>query len=219
MTVSVLIVDDQELVRSGLRALLARSDDINVVGESGNGRDAVAQALTLLPDIILMDLRMPVLDGVAATGLIAQDERLSACRVIVLTTFDADADVFEALRAGASGFLLKDTSPQQLREAVRTVARGDGWLSPAVTERVMRAASAGGERAAREDLLASVTARERDVLREVGRGLSNDEIAEVLVISPATARTYVSRLLAKLGARDRSQLVVTAYESGLVRPC
>lgn len=216
--IRVVVVDDQALVREGLRALLDRAADIEVVGEAADGRDAVHVTRRLRPDVVLMDVRMPGTDGIAATEQILGDEILVATKVVVLTTFDTDEHVFAAIRAGASGFLLKDTSPDALRDAVRVVARGESLLSPAVTARVMKAARSGAASPEAVDRLAPLTDREREVLAQVGRGLSNDEIARVLFISPATARTHVGRLLTKTGARDRSGLVVLAYESGLVRP-
>lgn len=216
--IRVVVVDDQALVREGLRALLERAADIEVVGEAADGRDAVHVTRRLRPDVVLMDVRMPGTDGIVAAEQILGDETLVSTKVVVLTTFDTDEHVFAAIRAGASGFLLKDTSPDGLRDAVRVVARGESLLSPAVTARVMKAARSGAASPAAVDRLAPLTDREREVLAQVGRGLSNDEIARVLFISPATARTHVGRLLTKTGARDRSGLVVLAYESGLVRP-
>lgn len=216
--IRVVVVDDQALVREGLRALLERAADIEVVGEAADGRDAVHVTRRLRPDVVLMDVRMPGTDGIVAAEQILGDETLVSTKVVVLTTFDTDEHVFAAIRAGASGFLLKDTSPDGLRDAVRVVARGESLLSPAVTARVMKAARSGAASPAAVDRLAPLTDREREVLAQVGRGLSNDEIARELFISPATARTHVGRLLTKTGARDRSGLVVLAYESGLVRP-
>jgi DNA-binding NarL/FixJ family response regulator len=215
--IRVALVDDQHLVRAGLRALLERSDDITVVGEAADGAAGVEVVVREKPDVVLMDVRMPGLDGLAATRRIVADPRLTAVHVVVLTTFDTDDHVFAAVRAGAAGFLLKDTAPDELRRAVRLVAAGDAMLSPAVTRRVMRSAAAGLPALA-TDRLAGLTEREREVLAEVGAGRSNAEIGERLSISPATARTHVSRLLGKLGARDRAQLVVLAYETGLVVP-
>lgn len=216
--IRVVLVDDQELVRAGLRGLAQRDGDIEVVGEAADGRAGLERVRELRPDLVLMDIRMPHLDGIAATARIAGDPALAEVRVIVLTTFDEDEDVLAALRAGAAGYLLKDLSPEDLRAAIRVVAGGDSLLSPSVTTTVLGQLGAG--RAARIDpaLLEGLTPREREVLALVGRGMSNDEIGEALALSPATARTYVSRLLAKLGARDRSRLVVVAYESGLVTP-
>jgi DNA-binding NarL/FixJ family response regulator len=213
--IRVALVDDQFLVRAGLRALLERAEDITVVGEAEDGDGAIALARAELPDVVLMDIRMPGLDGLAATRQIVADQRLRAVRVVMLTTFDTDEHVFDAIRAGAAGFLLKDVSPDDLRRAVRVVAGGEALLSPAVTRRVMTAAIKAPS--VRPAQLPELTEREREVLTEVAAGRSNDEIAGALFISPATARTYVSRLLAKLHARDRSQLVVIAYESGVVR--
>ncbi|QJY46102.1 response regulator transcription factor [Pseudonocardia broussonetiae] len=212
----VVLVDDQHLVRAGLRALLERAPDITVVGEAGDGAMGVAVVRAERPDVVLMDVRMPGTDGLTATRRILADPALAAVRVVVLTTFDDDEHLFEAIRAGAAGFLLKDTAPDALRDAVRTVAGGDALLSPAVTRRVLAAAARSP--VARPERLAGLTAREREVLAHVGAGRSNAEIGAVLHLSPDTARTYVSRLLTKLAARDRSQLVVIAYESGLVRP-
>ncbi|MEU9832473.1 response regulator transcription factor [Streptosporangium sp. NPDC048047] len=215
--IRVVLVDDQYLVRTGLRALLERAPDITVVGEADDGASGVATARALRPDLVLMDVRMPGVDGIEATRRIVADDRLRPVRVVVLTTFDTDEYLFAAIRAGAVGFLLKDTGPEELREAVRTVASGDALLSPAVTQRVLNAVA---EASGRLDpgLVAGLTEREREVLAEIALGRSNAEIAEALFISPATARTYVSRLLTKLDARDRAQLVVIAYRSGLVRP-
>ena len=216
--IRIVLVDDQELVRTGLRALAERDGDIEVVGEAADGRAGLARVRELRPDLVLMDLRMPLLDGIAATARITADPTLDEVRVVVLTTFDEDEDVLAAIRAGAAGYLLKDVAPAALREAVRVVAGGDSLLSPAVTSTVL--ARLGEHLATRVEpgLLDALTPREREVLALVGRGMSNDEIGARLHLSPATARTYVSRLLAKLRARDRSRLVVLAYESGLVRP-
>lgn len=214
--VRVVLVDDQHLVRAGLRALLDRAPDIAVVGEAGDGATGFAVVRTERPDVVLMDVRMPGTDGLAATRRILADPALAGVRVVMLTTFDDDEYLFEAIRAGAAGFLLKDTAPDALRDAVRTVAGGDALLSPAVTRRVLDAVARSP--AVDPGRLAELTERERDVLAEVGAGRSNAEVGTALHLSPDTARTYVSRLLAKLGARDRSQLVVIAYETGLVRP-
>ena len=216
--IRIVLVDDQELVRTGLRALAERDGDIEVVGEASDGRSGLSRVRELRPDVVLMDLRMPQLDGIAATARITADPTLDAVRVVVLTTFDEDEDVLAAIRAGAAGYLLKDVAPAALREAVRVVAGGEALLSPAVTTTVL--ARLGEHLATRVEpgLLDALTPREREVLALVGRGMSNDEIGARLHLSPATARTYVSRLLAKLRARDRSRLVVLAYESGLVRP-
>ncbi len=242
--IRVLLADDQVLVRAGFRMLLESADDITVVGEAANGGTAVALAREHAPDVVLMDLHMPEVDGVTATRLIAGDPRLAATRVVVLTTFDDDQTVFSALRAGASGFLVKDVEPEELLQAVRVVARGDALLSPSVTKAVISAFASGGqppdlraERAAAPPAsgrpesskgsgrssggravppgLASLTDREREVVGLVAEGLSNDEIARKLVVSPLTAKTHVSRAMTKLNARDRAQLVVFAYEYGL----
>jgi DNA-binding NarL/FixJ family response regulator len=216
--IRVAIVDDQELVRSGLCALIERAEDIDVIGEAADGSSAVRLVRSLRPDIVLMDVRMPGVDGVEATRRITIDPGLRAVRVIVLTTFHEDDVVLDAVRAGAAGFVLKDTSPDDLRTAIRVVAGGNALLSPAVTRTVLAevAAGAGPDPDARAKL-GELTEREREVLRAVAGGLSNDEIAADLHLSPATARTYVSRLLTKLDARDRAQLVVLAYTSGFTR--
>ncbi|MEV0201051.1 response regulator transcription factor [Nonomuraea sp. NPDC050691] len=214
--IRVALVDDQELMRAGLRALLERADDITVAGEAPDGAAGYALAVAERPDVVLMDIRMPGLDGIEATRRIVADARLRDVRVVVLTTFDTDEHLFDAIRAGASGFLLKNTAPDELRAAVRTVAAGDALLSPAVTRRVL-AAVAVRHRPAGERLLAGLTGRERELLAEIAAGRSNAEISARLFLSPATTRTYVSRLLTKLDARDRAQLVHIAYESGLVR--
>ena len=218
MTVRVVLADDQELVRAGLRALLERDPSIAVAGEAADGAAAVAVVAAERPDVVLMDLRMPVCDGIEATRRIVADPGLAAVRVVALTTYGTDEHVFAAIRAGAAGFLLKDCGPDELRRAVRLVAAGDALLSPAVTRRVMDAAVGTRRPAPDSSALAVLTDRERDVLAEVAGGLANDEIAAALHLSPATVRTYVSRLLTKLGARDRAQLVVLAYRAGLVRP-
>ena len=241
--IRVLLADDQVLVRAGFRMLLESAGDIAVVGEAANGGTAVALAREHAPDVVLMDLHMPEVDGVTATRLIAADPRLAVTRVVVLTTFDDDQTVFSALRAGASGFLVKDVEPEELLQAVRVVARGDALLSPSVTKAVISAFASGGQppdlrsgraavprdsgRSDRADRagssggraappgLASLTEREREVVALVATGLSNDEIASKLVVSPLTAKTHVSRAMTKLNARDRAQLVVFAYEYGL----
>jgi DNA-binding NarL/FixJ family response regulator len=216
--IRVVLADDQVLVRAGLRALLDAEADIEVVGEASDGAEAARVAAQTVPDVVLMDIRMPGVDGIAATRIIAADPHLERVRIVILTTFDLDEYVFDGLRSGASGFLVKDTEPVDLLRAVRTVAAGESLLSPRATRRLveeyaMRAKP--NERGAELDLL---TDREREVMTHVAGGLSNDEIARVLVISPATARTHVSRAMTKLGARDRAQLVMFAYELGLVRP-
>jgi DNA-binding NarL/FixJ family response regulator len=216
--IKVLLADDQALVRAGFRALLDAEPDIDVVGEASDGAAAVRLARQTHPDVILMDIRMPNVDGLEATRQITADGTLQGTRIVVLTTFDLDEYVFEALRVGASGFLVKDTEPVELLRGVRAVAAGDGLLSPGVTRRLI-AEFAGRTRApAPSRQLATLTEREREVMALVGAGLSNDEIAAKLVVSPATAKTHVSRAMVKLGARDRAQLVVFAYEAGLVRP-
>jgi len=217
-TIRVVLADDQELVRRGFGALINAEDGLEVVGEAANGNEAIEQAFASRPDVILMDIRMPVLDGIEATRRITADERLQPTRVLVLTTFDLDEYVYEALRAGASGFLLKDTAPQRLLDAIRVVADGDALIAPAITRRLIGEFAARPDPDRNDDVLGSLTARERGVLVEVGRGLTNAEIAERLFISPLTAKTHVSRILTKLNARDRAQLVVVAYETGLVQP-
>ena len=219
MTVRVLVADDQALVRAGFVALLAAQDDVDVVGEAADGEQAVELALRLRPDVVLMDIRMPGLDGLAATRRIVAAPQLADARVVVLTTFELDEYVFEALRSGASGFLVKSTEPADLVRAVRVVAAGEALLSPSVTRRLIAEYAARARPTpAPAGALGALTDREREVLALVAQGLSNEEIAERLVLSRATARTHVSRMLAKVGARDRTQLVVLAYESGLVRP-
>jgi DNA-binding NarL/FixJ family response regulator len=217
--IRVLVVDDQALVRAGFRVLIESDPDLKVVGEAENGRVAVERALETAPDVILMDIRMPELDGLEATRQIVADPRTAHTRVMILTTFDLDEYVFSALRVGASGFLLKDTEPAQLLDAIRVVAAGEALLAPNITRRLI-AEFVRRPEAARTDApeLTDLTTREREVLALVGRGLSNHEIADELVISPATAKTHVSRVMSKLDARDRAQLVVLAYESGLVEP-
>jgi DNA-binding NarL/FixJ family response regulator len=216
--IRVLLADDQALVRAGFRALLDAQDDVEVVAEAGDGAEAVRLAARHRPDVVLMDIRMPGLDGLEATRRIAADPALAGVKIVILTTFDLDEYVFEALRVGASGFLVKDTEPVELLRGVRAVASGDALLSPGVTRRLIAqfASQARAPRPATE--LSGLTDREREVMALVGAGLSNDEIAERLVVSPATAKTHVSRAMVKLGARDRAQLVVFAYEAGLVRP-
>ena len=216
--IRVLLADDQVLVRAGFRALLGAQDDIEVVGEAGDGDQAVRMAQELIPDVVLMDIRMPGTDGLAATRQIAADGQLADVRVVILTTFELDEYVFEAVRSGASGFLVKDTEPDELVQAVRVVAGGDALLSPSVTRRLIGEFAARAKEPQRPGGLAELTDREREVLALVGDGLSNNEIASRLYVSPATAKTHVSRAMIKLHARDRAQLVVIAYESGLVRP-
>jgi len=216
--IRVLLADDQVLVRAGFRALLDAQDDIEVIGEAGDGDQAVCLARELAPDVVLMDIRMPGTDGLAATRQIAADGQLADVRVVILTTFDLDEYVFEAVRSGASGFLVKDTEPDELVQAVRVVAGGDALLSPSVTRRLIGEFAARAKEPRRPGGLAELTDREQEVLALVGDGLSNGEIAKRLYVSPATAKTHVSRAMIKLQARDRAQLVVIAYESGLVRP-
>ncbi len=216
--IRVLLADDQALVRAGFRALLDAEPDVEVVGEAANGAEAVRLAATLLPDLVLMDIRMPDVDGLEATRRIAADQRLNAVRVVILTTFDLDEYVFEALRYGASGFLVKDTEPADLVRGVRSVAAGDALLSPGVTRRLVAEFAARAKEPRPAPSLNVLTEREREVVTLVATGLTNDEIADRLVVSPATAKTHVSRAMVKLGVRDRAQLVVIGYESGLVRP-
>ncbi len=216
--IRVLLADDQALVRAGFRALLDAQDGMEVVGEAGDGEEAVRLAKALLPHVVLMDIRMPGLDGLAATRTIGADVELASVRIVILSTFDLDEYVFEALRAGASGFLVKDTEPTELVRAVRAVVGGDALLSPGVTRRLVEEFAARRKDPALGPDLDLLTDREREVMAHVACGLSNDEIAERLFMSPATAKTHVSRAMTKLGARDRAQLVVFAYESGLVRP-
>jgi DNA-binding NarL/FixJ family response regulator len=215
---TVLIADDQALVRGGFRALLDAQADIEVVAEAADGDTAVALARKHRPDVVLMDVRMPGSDGLDATRRIVADPALANVRVVILTTFDLDEYVFEALRAGASGFLLKDTEPVDLLAAVRAVARGDALLAPSVTRRLIEEFAGRLREPRPSGTLDVLTEREREVVALVGGGLSNDEIAERLVVSPATAKTHVSRAMVKLAVRDRAQLVVLAYETGLVRP-
>jgi DNA-binding NarL/FixJ family response regulator len=216
--IRVLLADDQSLVRAGFRALLDAQPDIEVAGEAADGQVAVRAVRELRPDVVLMDIRMPLLDGLAATRRITDDESLSEVRVVMLTTFELDEYVFEAIRSGASGFLVKDTEPDELLRAVRAVVAGDALLSPGVTRRLIAEFAARSKEPATDDALDRLTEREREVLALVGIGLSNEEIARRLVVSPLTAKTHVSRTMVKLGVRDRAQLVVLAYESGLVRP-
>ncbi|MEU5723445.1 response regulator transcription factor [Micromonospora sp. NPDC047738] len=218
MAITVLLADDQHLVRSGFRSLLKRDRDIVVLDEASTGDEAVRTARALRPDVVLMDIRMPGMDGIAATRQIVADRQLQGSRVVILTTFETDEYVFTALAAGASGFLTKDIDPEGLRRAVRVVAAGEALLSPGVTRRVIAqlahrpAADTGSAR------LAALTEREREIVRLVASGLSNDAIAGHLVISPLTVKTHITRAIAKLDVRDRVQLVILAYETGLVRP-
>jgi DNA-binding NarL/FixJ family response regulator len=216
--IRVVLADDQALVRAGLRALLDDQDDIEVVAEAANGQEAISVVKSQRPDVVLMDIRMPELDGLAATRTIAADPALSDTKVVILTTFDLDEYVFEAVRIGASGFLVKDTEPTELLQGVRAVSRGDALLSPGVTRRLIAEFATRSRETAPTRVLEQLTEREREVVALVGEGLSNDEIAERLIMSPATAKTHVSRAMIKLHARDRAQLVVLAYETGLVKP-
>jgi len=216
--IRVLLVDDQALVRGGFRALLDAQEDIEVVGEADDGEEAVRLSREHAPDVVLMDIRMPGMDGLEATRLIVADEALKAVRIVILTTFDLDEYVFEALRVGASGFLVKNTEPAELVHAVRAVAAGDALLSPGVTKRLVNEFAARSRQPRPTVELDALTEREREVMALVAEGLTNAEIAERLVVSPATAKTHVSRAMVKLGVRDRAQMVVLAYESGLARP-
>ncbi|MEV6905441.1 response regulator transcription factor [Amycolatopsis sp. NPDC051071] len=219
MTIRVVLADDQALVRAGFRVLLETEDGFEVCGEAGDGEQAVAAAAEHKPDIVVMDIRMPGVDGLEATRRITANPELAGVKVLVLTTFDVDEYVYEALRAGASGFLLKDTEPVELLRALKVVAAGEALLAPTVTRRLIAEFVERPENR-RIDVSAvrQITDREREVLGLVAGGMSNDEIAAHLVISTATARTHVSRIMTKIGARDRAQLVVLAYESGLVSP-
>jgi DNA-binding NarL/FixJ family response regulator len=216
--ISVLLAEDQAMVRAGFHALIDAQPDVAVVGTAATGRAAVEQAVALRPDLVLMDIVMPDMDGLEATRRIVADPRLPATRVLVLTTFELDEYVFGALRAGASGFLLKGGEPADLVNAIRIVAGGESLLAPSVTRRLIQTYISQPQRAARSepDGMAELTAREREVLGLVATGLTNAEIAEALTLSPLTAKTHVSRILMKLGARDRVQLVVIAYQSGIV---
>ncbi|RSN52777.1 MULTISPECIES: response regulator [Actinomadura] len=216
--IRVVLADDQTLVRAGFRSILEGEDDIEIVAECGDGERAVRLAAELRPDVVLMDIRMPVLDGLEATRRITGDPRLDDVRVVILTTFDLDDYVYGAIKAGASGFLVKDTEPPELIHGVRVVARGDALLAPTVTRRLIAEFASRISTPPPAARLDALTDREREVLALVAAGLSNEEIAGRLVLSPATAKTHVSRILAKVGARDRAQLVVLAYETGMIRP-
>ncbi|HEX5368109.1 MAG TPA: response regulator transcription factor [Dehalococcoidia bacterium] len=216
--IQVLLADDQELVRAGFRALLDAEDGIEVVGEAGDGEAAVRLAAASRPNVVLMDIRMPGVDGLEATRRIVSNNALADVRVVILTTFDLDEYVFEALRLGASGFLVKNTRPADLVQAIRVVAEGEALLSPGVTRRLISRFAAQTRAPVQAPELSALTEREREIVALVAEGLSNEEIAERLSLSPWTAKTHVSRAMLKLGARDRAQLVVFAYESGLVKP-
>ncbi|XAS68031.1 response regulator transcription factor [Micrococcaceae bacterium Sec5.7] len=216
--IRILLADDQTLIRAGFRALLNAEPDMDVVAECGSGREAVRLAAREKPDVVLMDIRMPDGDGLAATRQIMAAPDLAGTRVIILTTFELDEYIAEAVRAGAAGFLVKDTEPEELLRAVRVVHDGDALLSPSVTRRIMAQLAVQQRAASRPVALDQITGREREVLQLVGEGLNNAEIAERLFITPLTAKTHVSRIMTKLLIRDRVQLVVLAYESGLVRP-
>jgi DNA-binding NarL/FixJ family response regulator len=214
--ITVLLADDQRLVRAGFKSILDGEPDISVIGEAANGAEAVHLARSLKPDVVLMDVRMPELDGLEATRRIIAE--LTGVKVVILTTFDLDDYVYGALRAGASGFLVKDTEPMELIHGVRVVARGDALIAPTVTRRLIAEFAGRVDRPAPSPRLKSLTEREREVMVLVAEGLSNDEIARKLVLSPATAKTHVSRIMTKLAVRDRAQLVVLAYESAMVKP-
>ena len=217
--IRVLIADDQALIRAGFRVLLDSADGVEVVGEAGNGAEAVDLARQRQADVVLMDIRMPIMDGLEATRRIAADDDLAGVKVIILTTFESDEYVYQAIRSGASGFLVKDAEPADLIQAVRVVAGGDALLAPSVTRRLITDIASRPERPQLDrSQLTGLTEREREVMGLVAGGLSNDEIAARLFVSPLTAKTHVSRILTKLNARDRAQLVVMAYESGLVTP-
>jgi DNA-binding NarL/FixJ family response regulator len=220
MTIRVLLADDQPLVRGGFAVFVNAAPDLEVVGEAATGREAVEMARTTRADVVVMDIRMPDLDGLAATRLISADENLAGVRVLILTTFEVDEYVFQALRAGASGFLGKSAEPEELLDAIRTVHRGDALLSPAATKSLIARflAQPDRDRISVPARLATLTEREREVLALVAAGLSNEDIAAQLVVSPHTAKTHVNRAMTKLGAHDRAQLVIAAYEAGLVRP-
>lgn len=216
--IRVLVADDQAAVRGGFAALIASEPQMDVVGEATNGREAVELARGVFPHVVLMDIRMPVLDGLEATRLICSDPTLAATRVLVLTTFDLDEYVYKALRVGASGFLLKDAGPRELLNAIRVVAAGDALIAPSITKRLIAEFAARRDPNAPPASVAELTEREREILGLVAHGLTNAEIADRLVISPLTTKTHVSRILRKLDCRDRAQLVTLAYESGLVTP-
>jgi len=216
--IRVLVADDQAAVRGGFAALIAAEEEMEVAGEAANGREAIDLTRRVLPQVVLMDIRMPLIDGLEATRVISSDPTLTATRVLVITTFDLDEYVYAALRAGASGFLLKDAGPQELLHAIRVVAAGDALLAPSITKRLIAEFAARPDPQEPPAQLRQLTEREREILRLVAAGLSNTEIAGQLVISPLTAKTHVSHILGKLGCRDRAQLTTLAYEAGLVTP-
>ncbi|WP_406336030.1 response regulator [Streptomyces sp. NBC_00203] len=217
--IRILLVDDQRLVRAGIRGILDDEDDLHVVAEAADGQAAVAACHELRPDVVLMDIRMPVMDGLEAARRIADDKQLAAVKVVMLTTFDLDEYVYGALRAGATGFLVKDTEPAELLHAVRVAVRGDALISPSVTRRLIAEFASRPDSTREPDQrLDALTSREREVMQLIAAGCTNDEIAAQLVVSPLTAKTHVSRIMAKLGARDRSQVVVMAYEYRMVSP-
>jgi DNA-binding NarL/FixJ family response regulator len=216
--IRVLLVDDQALIRTGFAAIINSANDMTVVGQAANGHEAIEQARLTLADVVLMDIRMPQLDGLAATRAITGDESLASVRIIILTTFELDEYVVDAMRSGASGFLDKGVDANDLLNAIRTVAAGDALLTPRATRALLAQFTADPEHNVVDDsIVASLTAREREILALVGQGLSNDEIADQLFLSPLTAKTHVNRAMTKLGARDRAQLVVVAFRSGLTR--
>ncbi|MFJ3086371.1 response regulator [Streptomyces sp. NPDC086838] len=217
--IQILLADDQRLVRAGIRGILDDEDDLHVVGEAADGHTALAACRELHPDVVLMDIRMPGMDGLEAARRITADQHLAAVKVVMLTTFDLDEYVYGALRSGATGFLLKDTEPDELLRAVRVAAQGDALISPSITRRLIAEFANRPAHALKPDhRLDALTSREREVMRLIAAGRTNDEIATQLVVSPLTAKTHVSRIMAKLGARDRSQVVVMAYEYGMVSP-
>ncbi len=216
--IKVFLADDQALVRAGFAALIAAQDGMQVVGEASDGAEAVRLVGAEQPDVVLMDIRMPGMDGLQATQAIVADEATAAVRIVILTTFELDEYVFEALRAGATGFLVKHTEPAELIRAIRTVAAGEALLSPGVTRRLIAEFAGRAKEPPASSRLDLLTGREREIVAVVAEGLTNDEIAERLFLSPATVKTHVNRAMSKLGVRDRAQLVVLAYEAGLVRP-
>ncbi|WP_405639350.1 response regulator [Streptomyces sp. NBC_00019] len=217
--IRIVLADDQRLVRAGIRGILDDEDDLHVVAEAADGQATLAACRELQPDVVLMDIRMPGMDGLEAARHIADDEQLAAVKVVMLTTFDLDEYVYGALRAGATGFLVKDTEPAELLHAVRVAARGDALISPSITRRLITEfANRPGNTREPDDRLHALTSREREVMQLIAAGRTNNEIAAQLVVSPLTAKTHVSRIMAKLGARDRSQVVVMAYEYRMVNP-